>query len=567
MKTDRRSVSRRSGMEIMSALIVLVKPLIPVMAGAILLGVLGHLCAIFLTILGSEALLSGLAQIPALLFARIGETAKNPGALLVWMVVLAILRGLLHYAEQYCNHYIAFRLLAQIRHKVFAALRKLCPAKLEGRDKGDLIAVLTSDIELLEVFYAHTVSPIAIAAIVSLVMVIFIACQHPLAGLWALFFYALIGVGIPMWNSKRTAQTGMEYRTGFGDLNSYVLESLRGLDETIQYGNGEERKAELNARSIELAGYQKQQSEREGTQSAITTAAVLLGSFGMFFLMLSLYMMEWCDFSAVLVATAAMMGSFGPVLALSALSNTLAQTLASGERVLSLLEEKPMVREIRARSSKEEVVFQEASFTDVNFAYDDQQVLDDYTLNVKPGIIMGIQGKSGAGKSTILKLLMRFWDVDSGSVKVNGKDVREIPTELLRRTEAYVTQETQLFNTSIADNIAIGKIGATREEIEEAAKKAAIHDFIIGLPEGYDTKVGELGDTLSAGERQRIGLARAFLSGAPLLLLDEPSANLDSLNEGQILKVLKEERGDKTVVLVSHRQSTLSVADEVQVLA
>ena len=294
---------------------------------------------------------------------------------------------------------------------------------------------------------------------------------------------------------------------------------------------------------------------------------MLLGSFGMFFLMLSLYMMEWCDFSAVLVATAAMMGSFGPVLALSALSNTLAQTLASGERVLSLLEEKPVVREIRARSSKEEVVFQEASFTDVNFAYDDQQVLDDYTLNVKPGIIMGIQGKSGAGKSTILKLLMRFWDVDSGSVKVNGKDVREIPTELLRRTEAYVTQETQLFNTSIADNIAIGKIGATREEIEEAAKKAAIHDFIIGLPEGYDTKVGELGDTLSAGERQRIGLARAFLSGAPLLLLDEPSANLDSLNEGQILKVLKEERGDKTVVLVSHRQSTLSVADEVQVLA
>ena len=567
MKTDRRVISRRSGIEIMSALIVLVKPLIPVMAGAILLGVLGFLCAIFLTILGSKVLLSGLSQVPALLFARIGETVSSPGHLLVWMVVLAVLRGLLHYAEQYCNHYIAFRLLAQIRHKVFAALRKLCPAKLEGRDKGDLISVLTSDIELLEVFYAHTISPIAIAAIVSLVMVIFIACQHPLAGLWALFFYALIGVAIPVWNSKRGALTGMEYRTDFGELNSYVLDSLRGLDETIQYGNGAEREAELKARSLELSEYQRQMSEREGTQNAITTAAVLLGSFGMFFLMLSLYMMGWCDFSAVLVSTAAMMGSFGPVLALSALSNTLTQTLASGERVLSLLEEKPLVREIRGRNAKEEATFTEASFTDVNFAYDEHVVLDDFSMNIKPDQILGIQGKSGAGKSTLLKLLMRFWDVDSGSVKINGKDVREIPTNLLRRTEGYVTQETELFNTSIADNIAIGKPGASREEIEEAAKKAAIHEFIVDLPDGYDTKVGELGDALSAGEKQRIGLARAFLSGAPLLLLDEPSANLDSLNEGQILKSLKEEREGRTVVLVSHRKSTLSVADEIQILA
>ena len=571
MSEHTNTTKRRSAIQIMGSLIGLVKPLLHIMLAAIILGTLGYLCAIFLTILAGQVIVHGLLTgvagmtVPVEKMWLVFTPVKT---IITVMIVIAVLRGILHYVEQYCNHFIAFKLLAIIRHKVFASLRKLCPAKLEGRDKGNLISIITTDIELLEVFYAHTISPIAIATLTSVIMVIFIGRYHWLAGLLALTAYLIVGVAIPMWNGKRGSQKGMEFRTNFGELNSFVLDSLRGLDETIQYGQGEKRKEQMSERSKNLAGMQESLSKMEGSQRSFTNMVILLASFGMLALTIWLYAKGEMGFEGILTCTIAMMGSFGPVVALSSLSNNLNQTLASGERVLSLLEETPLVEEIPGDVETSGAESMEHGFTgaeaeNVTFAYGEEVILDNYSLKLQPGKITGIHGASGSGKSTLLKLLMRFWDVQDGSVSVDGTDVRKIPTKHLRDMESYVTQETHLFHDSIANNIAIAKPGASREEIMEAAKKASIHDFIMTLPKGYDTEVGELGDTLSGGEKQRIGIARAFLHECPLILLDEPTSNLDSLNEGIILKSLKESAEKKTVVLVSHRVSTMNVADVV----
>ena len=369
----------------------------------------------------------------------------------------------------------------------------------------------------------------------------------------------------------------MEFRAKFGELNSYVLDSLRGLDETIQYGQGKNRERQMEEKSAELIKKQKKLSRMEGGQRSVTNLVILLASFGMLFFMLYLYGKQTVDLDGVVICTIAMMGSFGPVIALSNLSNNLNQTLASGERVLSVLEEKPQVEEIYEgekdlhelgkeqentfHKGSAQMLFAGAEASHVTFSYEEEEILRNYSVKIPAGKIVGIHGASGSGKSTLLKLLMRFWDADSGEVSVNGANVRRIPTRSLRDTESYVTQETHLFHDSIANNIAVGKPGASRQEIMEATKKASVHDFIMSLPKGYDTEVGELGDTLSGGEKQRIGIARAFLHDAPFILMDEPTSNLDSLNEGIILKSLREEADKKTVVLVSHRKSTMNVAD------
>jgi len=564
-----QTTKRRSAMRIMGSLIGLVKPLLHIMLAAIILGTLGYLCAIFLTILAGQVIIHGLLTGTAGMSVPVDKlwlAAAPVKTVITVMLVIAVMRGILHYAEQYCNHFIAFKLLAIIRHKVFAALRKLCPAKLEGRDKGNLISLITTDIELLEVFYAHTISPIAIAVLTSAILVLFIGSYHWLAGLLALTAYLIVGAVIPLWNGRRGSEKGMAFRTSFGDLNSFVLDSLRGLDETIQYGQGDKRKEQMTQRSKNLAQMQETLSRMEGAQRSLTNTVILLASFGMLALTIWLYAKGEMGFEGILTCTIAMMGSFGPVVALSSLSNNLNQTLASGERVLSLLEETPLVEEIPGEAEPADAQSQNfagAEVKNVTFAYENETILDHYSLKLQPNQITGIHGASGSGKSTLLKLLMRFWDVQDGSVSVNGTDVRKIPTKHLRDMESYVTQETHLFHDSIANNIAIAKPGASREEIMEAAKKASIHDFILTLPKGYDTEVGELGDTLSGGEKQRIGIARAFLHDSPLILLDEPSSNLDSLNEGIILKALKESAENKTIVLVSHRVSTMNVADVV----
>jgi len=563
---SQEKAGRRSALAIMMRLIVLIKPLVPVMLLAICLGIIGYLFAIFLTILASNGIVSGLnlSLETDAGSANAGNAGiMQPGILFAVLVIFAVLRGIFHYGEQYCNHFIAFKLLAIIRHKVFSALRRLCPAKLEGRDRGNLISVITSDIELLEVFYAHTISPIAIAAVVSLLMTAFIGIQYIPAALVAAAGYIVVGAVIPMIVGKKSARAGMELRNEFGEMSSYVLESLRGIEETIQFSEGSKRLAALNKQSGELSHLREKLNRYEMGQRAVTNLMIGVFSYGMLFMMLLAFKNGAVDFKALVLASLAMMGSFGPAAALSNLSNNLNQTLAGGERVLRLLEEKPEVEEV---SGREETGFEGVSMENVYFSYDsgeNKQILKDCSGEIPTGKIIGIHGPSGCGKSTLLKLLMRFWDVRKGKICISGRNIKDINTDNLRCLEAYVTQETYLYHDTIARNIALGKADASQEEIELAAKKAGIHDFITFLPEGYDTMVGELGENLSGGERQRIGLARAFLHDAPFMLLDEPTSNLDPLGEGIILKSILEAAGEKTVVLVSHRDSTMNIADEV----
>ncbi|WP_455047766.1 amino acid ABC transporter ATP-binding/permease protein [Mogibacterium diversum] len=553
---------RRSDIEVMRSLIVLVKPLTGVMITGIVLGVAGFLCAIFLTIVGGIGVIKGLSVFGGdVMFGGIAlDEVMTWNQIFVILIGLAVARGILHYGEQYCNHYIAFRILAIIRHKVFECLRRLCPAKLEGKNKGDLISIITGDIELLEVFFAHTISPIVIAFITSLIMVVFIGYQSMAAGVIAFAGYTVVGVVLPIWNGKRSADAGMKLRNGVGELNGFVLDSMYGVDEILQYGQGEQQLNKMNEKSQSLAKDQENLSNFEGSQRAVTNIVIQLFSWGMLFTMIYLYMVSAATFSEVLISTLAMMSSFGPVVALASLSNSLNQTLACGERVLTLLEEVPQVEEV---SGKEHTDFEGAKADDITFSYADEVILKNVTVDIKKGKVLGIHGASGSGKSTLLKLIMRFWDVKQGKMLISEKDIKDINTDDLRSMSSYVTQDTMLFRDTIANNIRISNLNAELAEVEAAAKKASIHDFIIRLPHGYETNVGELGSTLSDGEKQRVGLARAFLHDSNLLLLDEPTSNLDVLNEGIILKSLENEKTGKTMVLVSHRKSTLSLADRI----
>lgn len=540
----------RNGLKVMYKLIGLVLPLVHVMVAAITMGVIGFLTAIFIIVLGGVGLLNILG------FA----TALSLKQVIIGIVICAVLRGILRYAEQGSNHYIAFKLLALIRHKVFIKLRKLAPAKLEGKDKGNLISIITTDTELLEVFYAHTISPIIIAFITSVIMTIFIGSYNIFLGAIALVAYFIVGVIIPVWSSNQGDETGQQYRDELGDLNSYFLSSIRGINDIIQYGVGKERLDEINRRTDELETKQKFLLKQEGSNRAVTDTAILLCSMVMLFAGCILYNKGQVDFTQVIIPLIALMSSFGPVVAISNLSNNLFHTIAAGNRVLDLLEEEPAVEEV---SGKETVEFADMKLENVSFAYDDEVILEDFNMEIKKNTIIGIYGKSGCGKSTLLKLLMRFWEVNNGAITIGGKNINEINTSDLRKMQSFVTQDTYLFNDTIANNIGIAKENATMEEIIAAAKKASIHDFIMSLPNGYDSKVGELGGNLSGGEKQRIGIARAFLHDAPMILLDEPTSNLDSLNEGIILKSLMESKENKTIIIVSHRKSTMNIADVV----
>ncbi len=543
-------MKERSGLTVMARLIGLVRPLTGYMLLAILMGLLGHLCAAFITISGGYAVLSLLGY----------ATPLPLKGLFIAAVVFALLRGMLRYGEQSCNHFIAFKLLALIRDRVFRALRRLCPAKLEGRDKGDLISVITSDIELLEVFYAHTISPAAIAAVFTVLLCLFIGRYHWALGLLALAAYLTVGVIIPVVTSRLSGDTGLRFRTESGALSGFVLDSLRGLNETLQYGQGNQRLAEMNRRTDGLAAREEQMKRVAGRNTAVTGCIILLFDLGMLLLSSRLYQQGAVGFDGVLIPTLALFSSFGPAVALANLGSTLQSTFAAGNRVLDILEEEPVIREV---TGQPETVFTGAGAKHVDFSYGEEQILSDVSVQIPEHAVIGIVGRSGSGKSTLLKLLMRFWDVQQGQIFLSDRDIRSLNTGNLREMESFVTQETHLFHDSIRSNLRIAKLDATDEEIVAACRKASVHDFIMTLPQGYDTPVGELGDTLSGGERQRLGLARAFLHNAPLMLLDEPTSNLDSLNEAIILKSLHAERAGKTVVLVSHRASTMRIADTV----
>ena len=538
----------RSNLSCMARLITLVGPLTGVMLLAIALGVLGFIAATLIPVLGGVGILSVLNHQDTL-----------PLIFLV-AALCALLRGVFRYGEQTCNHYIAFKLLAILRQKVFAALRRLAPAKLDGRDKGDLISVITSDIELLEVFYAHTISPAAIALVMSLLTAAFLAWFHWAYGVLALLAYATVGILLPVLASRRSGDTGNRMRQKAGQLSAFVLDSLRGVDETIQYHGQAQRLGELEGRTDDLSRVQQDMSRITGTNTAVTHTVIWLYDLALLALGLVLLEQGQVNFGGVLVPLITLMSSFGPVVALANLGATLQSTFAAARRVLDILDETPVVEEVSGQAATR---FHGAACEDLTFSYGGETILDGLTLDFPKGKVVGIVGRSGSGKSTLLKLLMRFWDRQSGEVTISERDVRNINTSDLRSMQGYMTQDTDLFHDTILKNILLARPDATREEVEEACKKASIHDFILTLPQGYDTPVGELGDTLSGGERQRLGLARAFLHNAPFLLLDEPTSNLDSLNEAEILRSLHRERDQRTVILVSHRRSTMGIADQV----
>lgn len=543
---------RRNGIQVMLGLIGLIKPMLGIMILAIIMGCIGNLMAISITILGCMGLMEVAGIYKGIALSTI----------LILTVVLGIMRGPLRYAEQACNHYIAFKLLARIRHKVFASLRRLAPAKLEGEKKGNLISIITSDIELLEVFYAHTISPVMIAFIVSLIMSIFIGLKNVYLGMTAAFFNILVGVIIPVINSRLGQDTGLNYRKDFGELNTNVLDNLYGLEEILQYQQSADRLRVMNDKTDQLEKLNKKLKKSENIQRVITDIVILSAGLVMLATAYHFEKTGHITVADMVISVIAMMSSFGPSAALSALSNNLHHTLASGNRVLNLLEEKPVTEELLGG---EAFCDSDINCEDITFAYPGSQriILDKFSHSFKKNKIHGILGKSGCGKSTLLKLLMRFFAVDSGSISYGDLNVNSIKTSSLRDNIAYVTQETFLFQDTIENNIKVAKENATRQEVEEAAKKASIHDFITSLPKGYDTMLAELGDSISGGERQRIGLARAFLHNGNIILLDEPTSNIDSLNESVILNSIKKESNGKTIILVSHRKSTMGIADEV----
>lgn len=543
--------NRQSGFKIMTRLIKVLKPLTPIMMITISFGVLGFLAAIAITTFGMIATATALN-------IDMGVSIKTCIAVII---ACGILRGVLRYIEQYSGHFIAFTILAILRDKVFKSLRKLSPAKLESKEKGNLISVITSDIELLEVFYAHTIAPIAIAIITSIIMAVILFNINPIYGLVSALFYIIVGYLIPVISSKFGKDAGVEYRAEFAKTNSHLLESLKGIKEILLFNEGKNRLEQINKNSDVLDEKMAGIKKHEGIIKAFTDVTIMIAILTFLFISINLYNNNVVNIGQALVAIVILSSSFGPVVALSNLSNNLVQTFACAQRLFDILDEVPAVEEV---DGDIELNSSHINVENVNFAYKDRldNLLKNINLEIKPGDKIGILGESGCGKSTFLKLLMRFWDVNEGSISLDNKNIKTMPTKTLRRSQSLVTQETFLFNDTIEKNIKIGKKDATKEEVIAACKKASIHEFIQTLPKGYKTNAGELGSNFSSGEKQRIGIARAFLHDADILILDEPTSNLDTLNEVEILKSINNECKDKSIVMVSHRKSSVSICDK-----
>ncbi|HHF6717788.1 TPA: ABC transporter ATP-binding protein [Haemophilus influenzae] len=542
---------RKNGFVVMGHLLKLVTPLTHIMAFTITMGTLGFLAAIFIMVLGATGLVNLLNF----------DTHLSFSGILTALIVLAVARGALRYLEQMSGHYIAFKLLALLRDKVFSSLRRLAFVKLQDKQAGQLVSLVTNDIELLEVFYAHTIAPIMIAFFTSAILLLVFAQLSGWFVLVALAAYLTVGVILPIITTKLAREDGRRYRELVGEMNDFFLDSVRGMKEIQLFGYAKQRLDEIQQRSQKIDTAFERIKDQEAKVRVYTEVAVSVFNIIMLFTGLILFSLDKIDFAAFLIGVILLMSSYGPVIALSNLSSNLLQTLASGERVLSLLAEEPELKDVESAVDLKDVSCIDVE--NVNFAYGEEQILSDVSLSVKKGEILGIHGRSGSGKSTLLKLLMRFYDPKSGGIKINGETLPNINTRSLRDNMAYITQQTYIFNETIEENIRLARRDATLEEIMEAAKKASIHDFILSLPQGYQTKMTELGGNLSDGEKQRIGIARAFLHNAPIILLDEPTSNLDSLNEAMILKSLLDVKAEKLIILVSHRQSTMAICDQV----
>lgn len=542
---------RKNGFVVMGHLLKLVTPLAHIMAFTITMGTLGFLAAIFIMVLGAMGLVNLLNF----------DTHLSFSGILTALIVLAVARGALRYLEQMSGHYIAFKLLALLRDKVFSSLRRLAFVKLQDKQAGQLVSLVTNDIELLEVFYAHTIAPIMIAFFTSAILLLVFGHLSGWFVVVALAAYLTVGVILPIITTKLAREDGRRYRELVGEMNDFFLDSVRGMKEIQLFGYAKQRLDEIQQRSQKIDMAFERIKDQEAKVRVYTEVAVSAFNIIMLFTGLILFSLDKIDFSAFLIGVILLMSSYGPVIALSNLSSNLLQTLASGERVLSLLAEEPELKDVESAVDLKDV--SRIDVENVSFAYGEEQILSDVSLSVKKGEILGIHGRSGSGKSTLLKLLMRFYDPKSGSIKINGESLPNINTRGLRDNMAYITQQTYIFNETIEENIRLARRDATLEEIMEAAKKASIHDFILSLPQGYQTRMTELGGNLSDGEKQRIGIARAFLHNAPIILLDEPTSNLDSLNEAMILKSLLNVKTEKLIILVSHRQSTMAICDQV----
>ena len=543
---------RRSGARIMASLVVLLGSLSYIMILAVLNGSLGFVTAMGVTVFGAVGVAKALGEPVALSYGLIVGLGVGCG----------VIRGFLRYIEQYSNHYIAFRLLAAFRDKIFGALRVLCPAKLESKQKGSIIAMITSDIETLEVFYAHTISPICIAVLVSTAVFLFVG----LVSSWYLALVALagflfIGIVVPLISSGRLKESGVKYRAEFASFSAYFLDSIKGIKDIVLNNAGKEREEEVNRRSDILLGETKKMKHnitRAGSAIELTVSVFILAALAVGIVLVK---NDRLTVGRMIIGMVTVFSSFGPVIAVGGLPGNLAQTFASGDRVLNLLAEKPAVEEVK---NGKDFDYENLKVEDLSFSYDGQtEVLKDVKMHAEKGEIIGIVGESGCGKSTFLKLLMRFWERSGGEIDYDSIDIDRINTDSLLKNVTMVSQTTYLFEESIEDNLRIAKPDTTQAEIEDACKKAAVHDFIMTLPDGYKTQVTALGDNLSAGEKQRIGLARAFLRGSELILLDEPTSNVDSINEGIILKALKDQKNRKSIILVSHRESTMAIADRI----
>ena len=536
----------------MANLILLLGSLVYIMVVAVINGSLGFISAMGVTFFGAVAIAKA-----------IGESIPvSYEALIILTISCGVIRGLLRFLEQYGNHYIAFKLLAVLRDKIFTSLQRLCPAKLESKQKGSIIAMITSDIETLEVFYAHTISPVCIAVIVSAVVLILVGFVSSwYLALIALIGYFLIGIIVPMIASDRLKASGVRYRTEFASFNAYFLDSIKGIKDIILHNADQARKTEVNRRSDILLDETKKMKQKITNAGAATEFIVSIIIIATLACGIALVAGDLLSAGSMVIGVVTIFGSFGPVIAISALPGNLTQTFASGDRVLDLLSEKPAVTPVK---DGQIIDFEDLSVSDLSFSYDGQtKVLRDICMQAKKGEIIGITGESGCGKSTFLKLLLRFWQKDSGRIDYNGFDIDTVDTDSLLDNVTMVSQTTYLFDETIENNLRIAKPDATMQEIENACKLTSVHDFILTLPDGYQSRAGALGDNLSAGEKQRIGLARAFLRGSALILLDEPTSNVDSINEGIILKALKEQKHRKSIILVSHRASTMSIADRI----
>ena len=551
MSTQKKSL-RRSGAKIMASLIALLGSLSYIMVLAVINGSVGFVCAMGVTVFGAV----GVAKV-------LGEAiALSYGWIIGLTISCGVLRGLLRYFEQYSNHYIAFRLLAVLRDKIFGALRVLCPAKLESKQKGSIIAMITSDIETLEVFYAHTISPICIAVLVSAAVFLFIGVVSSwYLALVALVGFLTIGIVVPLISSGRLKESGVKYRAEFASFSAYFLDSIKGIKDIVLNNAGEEREKEVNKRSDGLLAETKKMKHnitRTGSAIELTVSVFVLITLAVGILLVKNDMLS---LGRMIVGMVTVFSSFGPVIAVGSLPGNLTQTFASGDRVLNLLAEKPAVEAV---TNGKDFDYENLDVKDLSFSYDGQtEVLKDVKMHAQKGEIIGIVGESGCGKSTFLKLLLRFWERSGGEINYDNTDIDKINTDSLLKNVTMVSQSIYLFEETIEDNLRIAKPDATQEEIENACKMASVHDFIMTLPDGYKTQVGALGDNLSAGEKQRIGLARAFLRGSELILLDEPTSNVDSINEGIILRALKEQKNKKSIILVSHRESTMAIADRI----